>query len=207
MYKRQALLIGSGDREHPKQAARDDYLFVIKDPHGSTIPTSGARAAIEIGELADADCFLVTGAPDTGCDDAADLLDNGYKLALTEPGEKILAPTLTIGGQVYFSSYLPEGGPTEAAECNAMKLGIGRGYAVNLFNGRPVINRNLLDDNGLVRPSTAVDRYEDSAWGAGLPTEYQSLGGNFIMGRPGDFQNASVSSHYRTYWFEKDVDH
>lgn len=202
-----ALLIGSGDREHPKQAARDDYLFVIKDPHGSTIPTSGARAAIEIGELADANCFLVTGAPDTGCDDAADLLDNGYKLALTEPGEKILAPTLTIGGQVYFSSYLPEGGPTEAAECNAMKLGIGRGYAVNLFNGRPVSNRNLLDDNGLVRPSTAADRYEDSAWGAGLPTEYQSLGGNFIMGRPGDFQNASVSSHYRTYWFEKDVDH
>ena len=85
------------------------------------------------------------------------------------------------------------------------------GYAGVEFAGyygktAPELKR-LLDDNGLVRPSTAVDRYEDSAWGAGLPTEYQSLGGNFIMGRPGDFQNASVSSHYRTYWFEKDVDH
>ena len=142
----------------------------------------------------------------SGCDDAADLLDNGYKLALTEPGEKVLSPTLTIGGQVYFSSYLPEGGPTEAAECNAMKLGIGRGYAVSLFNGRPVINRTMLD-NQLPNPTSAADRYEDSTWGSGIPTEYQSLGGNFIMGRPGAFQNANVSSYYRTYWYEKDVDH
>jgi type IV pilus assembly protein PilY1 len=162
---------------------------------------------MDIADLANAYCFLLSGAPDTGCDGVEDLLDNGYKLALTEPGEKVLSPTLTIGGQVYFSSYLPEGGPTEAAECNAMKLGIGRGYAVSLFNGRPVINRNILDDNGLTNPTTSADRYEDDTWGSGIPTEYQSLGGNYIMGRPGAFQNANVSSYYRTYWYEKDVDH
>lgn len=200
-----ALVIGSGDREHPKQTAREDYLFVIKDPYGTSVPTSGSVMGID--DLANADCFLVSGAPTSGCTNAADLLDNGYKLPLTEPGEKVLSPTLTIGGQVYFSTYLPEGGPTEAAECNAMKLGIGRGYAVSLFNGRPVINRNITDDNGLESPTTSADRWEDDSWGSGIPTEYQSLGGNYIMGRPGAFQNANVSSYYRTYWYEKDVDH
>jgi len=201
-----ALLIGSGDREHPKETVREDYFFVIKDPNGTT-PPSGSYTALGIDSLANANCLLVAGAPTTGCDTAQALLTNGYKLPLTEPGEKVLSPSLTIGGQVYFSSYLPEGGPTNTAECNAAQLGIGRGYAVSLFNGRPVLNRNALDDNQLTSPTTAADRWEDTSWGSGIPTEYQSLGGNYIMGRPGAFQNANVSSYYRTYWYEKDVDH
>jgi type IV pilus assembly protein PilY1 len=202
-----ALVLGSGDREHPKVNDVDNYFFVVKDPFGGTVPLPSAEAPFAIGDLANADCFLVFDAPTSGCTNADDLRENGWKIALTDPGEKVLASSLTNGGNVFFSSYLPEGGSVIADECQSINLGSGRGYTVDLFNGRPVFNQNAVDDNANDTATSRLDRYEDSSWGEGIPTEYQSLGGDIVMGRPGTFLNANVASYYRTFWYEKEVDH
>jgi type IV pilus assembly protein PilY1 len=139
-----AIAVGSGDREHPQsEVSKRNWFFLFKDPFitsgdplvtdTSTTPfpydaTSGADGLHDVTD----DCF--NGASGGGCD-AADL-ENGWKLALEETGEKNLSESFAGGNGIIFTTYLPQGTGPDDAQC--VPLGASRLYQVSLESGAPL---------------------------------------------------------------------
>jgi Tfp pilus tip-associated adhesin PilY1 len=78
------------------------------------------------------DCF--NGSAGGGCD-AADL-ENGWRLALEETGEKNLSEPFIGGNGIIFTTYLPQGTGPDDAQC--VPLGASRLYQVSLETGAPL---------------------------------------------------------------------
>ncbi|MBQ0807666.1 MAG: hypothetical protein KBT55_06830, partial [Porticoccus sp.] len=171
------IAIGSGDRTHPKSAPStiENTFFLLKDRYvyadtdltidgdPSTDDGVEGRAPLVIGDgtgtgsgLFDVtDQCINNGA--TACTVAA--LSNGWRLDLGETGEKNLSIPLISGGNVNFTTYLPEGG--EADGTCAPNLGISRLYQVAVADGSPDIHLH----SGVEGNLSASDRYIDLASG------------------------------------------
>ena len=204
-----ALLFGSGDREHPTQTLVENRFYMLRDPNSST-----ATAKVS-SDFADANCFLTlsgyTKPASCGADNIdanADLQSTGWALELDGSGEKVLAPSLTVNNQVLFTSYLPNGeiGSTGTTDpCAAGSEGSGRFYAVSLFNGYPALNQRILDDSGNQLPSSEGDRYS-ALKSSGIPSEIVPLGPGYFLRPDLSVGKTSGSSMFRTFWYESGVD-
>ena len=134
-----AVLLGSGNRADPldKGGIAENFMYMIKDRR--TAAGSGMDAGLRHSDFADVTSNCLQSGSCT-----LDLSD-GWRLQMTETGEKILATALTITGKVFFTSYLPRAGNAVTA-CSPDE-GAGRLYAVSLQNATAVINYDSSDDD------------------------------------------------------------
>jgi type IV pilus assembly protein PilY1 len=228
-YPVDAVLIGSGDRTNPiardnpnnvNDRTVDDQFYLIKDRR--TLPYLAPLAAGECssGTSNDFRCNLPLHPDDLYDNTSNDIQDgneeernaamqalaqaDGWALNLTANGEKALARSLTIGNQLFFTTFSPE---TELAGCG-FSAGNGRLYAIDLLTGTAVRD---FDGDG---------DYERSWIIGGLipqtPSPYFASDSNILLLLPpGDSGEASATGNpfstgttlpgpYGSYWHRED---
>ena len=108
----------------------------------------------------------------------------------------MLASPLTVGGVVFFTSYLPNGGPARSA-CQAVEGG-GYLYAVDLQDATGVYNfdgsNDVPDD-----PDGDADRGKDLL-SAGIPPEVLFLPDDTIMTPDFETVELELKTRARTFW-------
>ena len=190
-----AVVIGSGNRPNPLDidGMTTNYAFMIKDRH--VAPGSGVDERIELGDLGDVTSNCLQSETPCSID-----LSYGWRLMLTEPGEKALATPLTITGKVFFTTYLPQA-DTGASACSPSEGG-GRLYAVALQDAKAVINYDTSDDdpNNPDQPSTISDRSVELK-SLGIPAEVVSVPPNKILRPDLQIDNVDATTRWRTFWY------
>jgi type IV pilus assembly protein PilY1 len=185
------VLIGSGDREDPNGTAVDNFFYLIKD----RAITSGLPPATPLvqGDLADltSNCLQ-----NSSCGTPPDL-SNGWRIALTDGGEKNLATAITAAGNVFFSTFSPT---AQTGTC-ALSEGTGRLYVVSLKDATAVFNFDTTNDIG----GTVLDRVDYLASG-GIPVEVVPLGAGELLIQGQEAGQNIVSTgglmSFKTYWHE-----
>ncbi len=105
-----ALLIGSGDREHPFDATVTNQFYMFKDRASGT-------------PIVAADLFDATAA--TGAN------TYGYKITMAS-GEKVISSAVTVSGVTYFNTNQPS--DTAGGGVCGSNLGIARQYAIDYLD-------------------------------------------------------------------------
>jgi len=190
-----AVVVGSGNRADPLDAGGvvSNYLYMIKDRR--TAVGSGVDTGIQHVDFGDvtSNCLQNGGTCTVN-------LANGWRLAMQDPGEKILATPLTVTGKVFFTSYLPQGG--SAATACAPSEGAGRLYAVALQDATAVINYDTSDDTSSNpdAPNSTSDRSVELI-SAGIPAEVVSIPPNKILRPDLQIDDVNATTRWRTYWY------
>ncbi|MEM7258273.1 MAG: PilC/PilY family type IV pilus protein, partial [Pseudomonadota bacterium] len=163
-----AVSVGSGNRAHPLDTTVANRFYMIKQeslfkaPEGYGIideeestPTNTVYRAIEERDLYDATENLIDSPNVTIASDAVDQLNakKGWRLSLPDNGEKVLASSVTLNGNVVFTTFIPKHAATD--DCSPA-IGGGRVYSVSVLDATP--------KDGL----TAEDRY-NSLLSPGIP--------------------------------------
>jgi type IV pilus assembly protein PilY1 len=184
-----AVVLGSGHRSDPLETSIDNFFYMIKDRSTLTPPPPGYTPTGH-DDLAD-----ITSCTD--CATAADLV-NGWRLGLIGPGEKNLATPLTLGGVVFFTTYLPSIRGVDSSSCEPSE-GTGRFYRVSLQEGKPLIN---LDKPITDQPEsgTPEDRY-DPLRSKGIPSEVVAIPPNRILRPDLQIEPVPVRTRLRTFWY------
>ena len=193
-----AILIGSGDREDPLDVDVENWFFMIKDrniysgtPPVATLDPVDDLADLTIDCVSDSTCDPTTTLPN--------LENNGWRMGLTSDGEKNLAAALTLGGNVFFTAFVPESG---VGACG-LSEGSGLQYAISLHSAQPVFNYNLANDGG----GETLDR-SDTLGSGGIPVEVVPIGDSYILVQgqePGqNIQSVPINTEWRTYWYERE---
>ena len=192
-----AVLIGSGDREDPLDTDVENWFFMIKDRNTqSGIPPLTTYTP---NNLADVTVDCVTAG---NCDATTqnNLATHGWRLGLSLSGEKNLAAALTLGGEVFFTTFSPDAG---VGSCG-LSEGSGFQYAVSLQTAQPIYNYDLANDSG---NAEVLDR-SDALGSGGIPVEIVPIGDNYILiqGQEAgqNIQKVATNTAWRTYWYEQD---
>ena len=191
-----AVLIGSGDRADPLDSGgigiTENFFYMLKDRH--VAPGTGVDTGLEPADLGDVtdNCMQVGSCVIN--------LTYGWQLQLLDIGEKVLATPVTIDGQVFFTSYLPNGG--ESANACAPNEGAGRLWTVALQNAFSVINHNTADDSEEYpdQATTTADRFAELN-APGIPAEVVSVPPNKILRPDLTLDNIDVTTRWRTFWY------
>jgi type IV pilus assembly protein PilY1 len=126
------LAIGSGYRGHPLNTSIQDRFYSIRDYQPYAKLTTDQYAKLTV--IKDSDPTLVdvttTVTPTMG--------DNpeGWKLRLTNPGEKVLSRATVLPDRITFVTYMPGSSSTSCSPA----LGSNMQYAVSILNAAPVAN-------------------------------------------------------------------
>jgi type IV pilus assembly protein PilY1 len=189
-----AVVIGSGNRPDPLDMGgmTTNFAFMLKDRH--TAPGSGVDENIQLLQLGDVTSNCLQSTTPCKID-----LSKGWRLMLTEPGEKVLATPLTITGKTFFTTYLPRAS-TGATAC-APSEGAGRLYAVALQDATAVINYDTSDDNpsNPDEPHSVSDRSVELQ-SLGIPAEVVSVPPNKILRPDLQIDNLDATTRWRTFW-------
>jgi type IV pilus assembly protein PilY1 len=131
------LAIGSGYRAHPLETGVNDRFYSLRDFELSRQMSQFQYDALV--PITDSDPALV----DITADPSATLPANaqGWKLNLTEFGEKVLAESQTFDNKIFFTTYSPE---IVANSCRPTP-GVNRLYAISAVNAAPFTD---LDQDG-----------------------------------------------------------
>lgn len=135
-----SINIGSGYRAHPLNplntdgtaATRvNDRFYSLRDPLvAGSVPTDEILRDGNDGNLSDVTGSLVVSSTD---------IAKGWYITLGNgSGEKVLASSITINGEIFFTTYTPPE-LVEQSECSPPP-GVGRLYRVSLFDGTPTRN-------------------------------------------------------------------
>jgi type IV pilus assembly protein PilY1 len=189
-----AVVIGSGNRPDPLDygGLTDNFVYMIKDR--LVLPGGGADSTLTHASFGDVtDNCLQAGSCSID-------LEDGWRLGLTEIGEKALSTPLTINGKVFFTTYLPKAG-TGATACSPSEGG-GRLYAVDLQNAFAVLNYNTADDtsDNPDGADTLADRSVELQ-SLGIPAEVVSIPPNKILRPDLQIDNVDVATRWRTFWY------
>ena len=183
------IAMGSGFRAHPKNTSTQDRFYVIYDQQVvSRIATAdystvyGADGFTESSNLVNVTSIPGGSTYATAASHfQAQLLQSdkhGWYLDMDQSfGEKVVSESLTIGGRIIFTTYLP----TLGEMCSA---GIGRGrvYVVDAFNGLPVADLG----GGLVTIPDINDPVSETHRYSLLPREGMPTDPTIIFKQKGD---------------------
>ncbi len=150
------IAIGSGYRAHPLNETINDKFFLLKyddilDRPADTVDTTGTvtqdgydRVKIYVDDLLDVTDLNFAGdtPPVLTAADAEDLNAHGWFIDLTDDGEKALSESVTVDGQVVFTTYTPPSSDPNSSDeqsCSGNQ-GAGKTYVVDVQDGRPVAN-------------------------------------------------------------------
>ncbi|WP_029049581.1 pilus assembly protein [Cupriavidus sp. amp6] len=201
-----AVMIGSGDREHPLYTSSttpglaynvSNRFYMLKD----TTLTGGLSSAWTA--LTEADLFNATST--AYADTTA---GKGFYLVLGT-GEKVVNAPLTVAGYTYFGTNQPS--VPKSGACYP-DLGKARGYAISFLTGKGLNNdRHVVFNNGGLPPSPVfgVVAVTDSA---GNTNNVPVLIGGGNQTGPGGGDNTSslgaqkisppgIGKRKRTYWY------
>jgi type IV pilus assembly protein PilY1 len=115
------LSVGSGYRAHPLNSDVTDYHFLIMDRNAKNIPEK--YEAITIDDLVKFD--------GTNNADARNV-SKGWYVPLQEKGEKVLSRSITLQGNIFFTTFTPND-PDLEVFCGG-DTGKGRLYSLNIYN-------------------------------------------------------------------------
>jgi len=180
-----AVIIGSGDRQDPldKGGISSNWMYMIKDRQ--IAPGSGVDSSLVHTDLGDVTDTCLTLDSDCTAD-----LGPGWRMALEIGGEKSLATPTTIGGTVFFTTYLPPAG-SPLTTC-APSEGNGRLYAVSFKNGAATRNYDVTTEED--------ERYTDLN-AQGIPAEVVSLPPTSILRPDLSIERTGAPTRFQTYWF------
>jgi len=121
-----AVLIGSGDREHPFDTTVTNRFYMFKDR--KTGSSGVGQATITEADLYDATADALQTSTGAALASAQSALNaaKGWMVTL-EAGEKVVGGAVTVGGATYFNTNLPAS-VAPAGACS--NLGVARAYAV-----------------------------------------------------------------------------
>lgn len=189
-----AVIIGSGNRQHPLDTTVNDFMYMIKD-RNIAAGSGDESDMVEHSNLADLtnNCLQ-----DSSCGTAPSL-SSGWKVEMEETGEKVLATATTIVGIIYFTSYTPADNSGFSTSCEPSE-GTGRLYAVDLDDATAVKDYALSNnsENGTVVLG-AEDRYEQLKAG-GIPAEVVYIPDNQILRPDLTIEELAVDGRWKTYW-------
>lgn len=126
-----AVSIGSGWRSHPLNTTVQDRFYSFRLPDVYAPPTD-KTGKIRYTTITNTTAGMIDVTNSTGSDPTNAI---GWYFDLPETGEKVLSSSVTLDGQVVFTSYIPA---ATIDEC-AAAVGSGRVYVVDVLNGDPVI--------------------------------------------------------------------
>lgn len=189
-----AVLIGSGDREHPLYSNGSysvvNRFYMIKDINTGSAGTDLYTSNIE-SKLED----ITPVAPATTS--AYDGLQNGYYLTLAT-GEKVVNAATVVAGYTYFGTNIPA---TPSSNSCISNLGTAKGYAVNPLLGN--YSASIYSGGGLPPTTVAgiVDIIIPGTGGAASTTKKVPFcigcgggGGSSSGGGGGDCKSSSIGS-------------
>jgi len=215
-----AVIVGSGDRANPldKNISSNkvpvNWFYMIKDrgvakdsaPKFLPYPGPPSVDTVEPGDLADlSDNCMQYDSCDT-TNQLNKLRDYGWRIKLEQDtGEKALSKPITLGGTIFFTTYIPPD-TTLTATCGPIEGG-GSTYAVNLQDATPAFDWDLtnsfVDGNGVTQVMGVTDRYRQA--GAGIPADVIAIrkGGLLQAVTPGDNYTTTISGNagWKTFWY------
>lgn len=213
--------IGSGYRAHPLNETINDKFFVLKyddvinkpaddvDAFGNVIQDGYDRVKIHVDDLIDVTNlnFAEDPPPTLSAADADALDSKGWYINLEDDGEKSLSESVTVDGNVVFTTYTPpadDANTGDDQECSGNQ-GSGKAYVVSVIDGRPVFN---LDGIGSSTELELTDRVFNLKV-SGIPPrpkvifpDIDGVSGKIIVGRellPVNIANAPEI----TYWVQE----
>ena len=153
-----AVLIGSGDREHPFETSTVNNFYMIKDPNMGKSVAADSVTIVE-SDLYDTTDNLIQVGSDSEKATALAALDTakGWYLTL-KTGEKVVSNAVTMGGTTFFGTNQP----SAAVAGSCTNLGKALVYAISFLDATATLE---LDG---VEGETTADRADDVV-GGGLP--------------------------------------
>ncbi len=189
------VAIGSGNRANPLDSGggATNFFYMIKDRQTAVgTNTDSGMTHVDFGDVT-SNCLQ----SDTPC---TVNLYSGWRLQMTDPGEKILATALTLTGKVFFTSYMPYASSSSSV-CSPTEGG-GRLYAVSLQDATSVVNYDTSDDlpdQDPEQPNSTADRSVELRSG-GIPAEVVSVPPNKILRPDLQIDNVNATTRWRTFW-------
>ncbi|MBT6272674.1 MAG: hypothetical protein HOI95_00900 [Chromatiales bacterium] len=186
------VLIGSGDREDPNGSDVRNSFYLLKDRAvKSGIPPSSMVVEANLADLT-SNCLQTN-----SCGTPPDLT-SGWRLDLASIGEKNLAPSLTAGGTVFFTTFEPA---TASGTCS-LSEGTGRVYAVSIQDATAVFNYDVTNDT----PNAPTLERVDVLGSGGIPVQVVPLGEGLVLIQGQEVGENIVKSGgrtgFKTYWYE-----
>jgi type IV pilus assembly protein PilY1 len=171
-----AVLVGSGDREHPFDVSVQNYMMMFKDEYTGIL--SSQLSPITFSSLYNATANLIQDGSDKEAQIA--LLDSakGWYIALRE-GEKVVSHVTSLAGVAYFNTNQPA--PADPLACGT-NLGIARIYQISVTNATAVRDNNA-------QGGITVDDRSYEVPGGGYPPPPVHI----IVEIGGEFQEAVIS--------------
>lgn len=199
-----SMSIGSGWRAHPVDTAVQDRFYMIRNANIFAPPTDAngtvSYAKLDEDDLYDATENLIAEAAteDLRSEERLELYGKrGWYIRLNTNGEKVMAESVTLDGQLLFTTYQPSA-PETVASCGP-GAGKGRAYAVNLVDATPVHDR---DGSGELE---AADRAGDLARGGipPAPTPIFIDGKTRVLVGPEQIEFEGDARRHIIYWREQ----
>jgi type IV pilus assembly protein PilY1 len=209
-----AVVIGSGDREHPFNGYGDAahplvdavtnryYMFKDRDT-GFSYGPSYTRSATTEGGMYDATANLIqdgSSAQKTAANTSL-VAAQGWYITLGT-GEKVVGTSITLAGTTFFNTNQPS--PPLPGVC-ANNLGIARQYAVGYKDGTApidndasgnfsVVDRSKVQPGGGYPPSPVAVVFQQNG------KQYQGvISGTDVQSPPG----ATLGARLRTFWYKQ----
>ncbi len=228
-----AVVLGSGDREHPFDQVVQNRFYMFKDRYTTTITPAmllvPATTPSTIGDnstdlydvttnylclLASSTCTAVQKTAAS----AGLLAANGWKTVLSSTGEKTIAPATTAAGSVIFNTNEPKQdtvtGVAQNVGANAgnscvSDLGTARQYGISFKDGTPTYIFNTLPSQYV--PTSGGGRFATFAGGGFLPTPVPvvvQIGGKYYQSVISGVTTTNpgglkLQTRVRTYWYKK----
>jgi type IV pilus assembly protein PilY1 len=205
------LAIGSGMRGSPKNTQVVDRLYSLRDYNPFTQLTTAQYTTMTGAPITDASLVDVTTNVSPTIGDAA----TGWKIRLTESGEKSLAEARTFQGAVLFTTYDPEASTVVNSSGCSSQSGKSGLWVMKVLDAAPYIDRDgdttieaedrraTLNQGGLAPEAVIIfpspDDPENCVGAACSPPPVCLVG----------LENCGVSfadSPIKTFWSQRDVD-
>ncbi|MPZ46741.1 MAG: pilus assembly protein PilY [Betaproteobacteria bacterium] len=195
-----AVLIGSGDREHPFEVSVVNRFYMFKDREvGLTSTRSSPMTEADLFD-ATANTIQVGSTADGTAANASLTGSSGWMMTLAA-GEKVIGGSVTLAGTTFFNTNQPSS--VASATCGS-NLGIALQYAISYEDASATI------DSGTAGLTTA-DRSIRHAGGGYLPSPVPvvvNLGGRLYQAVISGTEvrmppQAKLESRYRFYWYIK----
>ena len=194
-----AVLIGSGDREHPFETTVKNRFYMLKDTNIGLTGGLVCKTGVTGRSCVESDLVDVTTNP---YQNATASIQNGWYLTLAT-GEKVVGNAITVFGTTYFGTNRPT--PPVAGMCSSnlgeakmYAMGFGAGTATVDTNADGVINTSDLSEvikGGGLPPSPVYARVDVN----GKPVDVICSGSHCS---PPPRVNTSTK-RFRTYWHIK----
>lgn len=203
-----AILMTSGNRSHPINKDVQDRAYMIKDlpVYGRPVTYTTITSNDTTEELFDTTDNLIgqgTVAERTTALSGLQSSNGWYINFDAVIGEKGLTKPLIFLGEAFFATYVPNDPATITTSC-APAQGTGFLYHINLEDGTPVKNYDLIVDND-PNALTKEDR-KKTLTRSGIPADptliIPSDGAAVCVGTECN-KAEGVGAHKRVYWFEE----